>query len=79
MAQKAGQPPVSGAFVGAVSPGALGEKAGLQPGDVVTAINEHRIGSAADMEEALAGLRTGGIVSILFRRGGDTRKSEIII
>jgi glutaredoxin 3 len=70
---------VSGAIIGVVSPGALGEKAGLKSGDIVTAINKSSIGSAADMEKALAGLRPGGIVSILFKRNGDTRKSEIVI
>ena len=70
---------VSGAFIGAVAPGALGEKAGLKPGDIVTAINQRGINSAEDMERVLAGLRRGGIVSFLFKRNGDTRKSEIVI
>lgn len=76
---KAGQAPVSGAIIGSVSPGAPGEKAGLKPGDIVTEINKKRIGSVTDMERALAGLRPGGIVSILFLRDGNTRKSEIVL
>lgn len=79
VAQKTGAAPMSGALIGAVSPGFLGEKAGLKAGDIVTGINTRPIGSAADMERALAGLKPGGIVSIIFLRGGDTRKSEIVV
>lgn len=79
VAQKTGKTPVAGALIGAVSPGLLGEKAGLKEGDVVTGINSTNIGGAADMERALAGLKKGGIVSIMFLRGGDARKSEIVV
>lgn len=78
-AGKFSQNAVSGALIGAVSPGALGEKAGLKPGDIITTINNSSIGGAADMERALAKLRPGGIVSILFKRNGNTRKSEIVV
>jgi len=79
VAQKTGDTPVSGAFVGAVSPGFLGEKVGLQTGDIVTEINAKRINYASDMERALAGLKLGNIVTVMFRRDGDTRKSEIVV
>jgi len=78
VAQKTGEVPVSGALIGAVSPGFLGEKAGLKAGDIITEINAKRVGSAGDMERVLAGLKPGSIVTIRFRRGGDTRKSEIV-
>ena len=71
--------PAPGAIIGEVSPGLLGEKAGLNPGDIVTEINGRKITSAADMERALAGLKPGDIVTILFLRAGETRKSEIIV
>jgi len=78
-AQKTGATPVFGAVIGEVSPGSLGQKAGLKAGDIITEMNRKRINNAADMEQALAGLRPGSIVTILFLRGGDTRKSEIVI
>jgi S1-C subfamily serine protease len=71
--------PTPGALVGGVSPGLPGERAGLKEGDIVTEINGGRIGSAADMERALATLKPGSIVTILFLRGAETRKSEIIV
>jgi S1-C subfamily serine protease len=79
VAPQMGLNPVPGAIIGEVSPGLYGEKTGLKAGDIVTEINGGRIGSAADMERALAGLKSGDIVTILFLRAGETRKSEIII
>jgi len=79
IATKTGAGPVSGAIIGEVSRGFLGEKVGLKEGDIITEINGRRINSAIDMEKALAGLKTGNIVTILFLRGGETRRSEIVI
>jgi serine protease Do len=78
MAPKMGATPLPGAIIGEVSHGFLGEKAGLKEGDIITEINGGRIGSAADMERVLTRLRPGNIMTILFRRGGETRKSEIV-
>ncbi len=79
VAQKTGTIPLFGALIGGVSPGSLGEKAGLKAGDVVTEVNMRRISNAGDLEQALAGLRPGGIVTIMFLRGNEKRKSEIVV
>jgi len=75
---KTGAATVSGAIIGEVLRGFLGEKVGLKDGDIITAINGRPINNAADMERALAGLKPGNIVTILFLRGNETRKSEIV-
>jgi S1-C subfamily serine protease len=79
VAQKHGEIPVFGAVVGEVAPGSPGERAGLQPGDIVTKVNMWRISNAADFAKALAGLKPGDIVTVLFLRGSENRKSEIVI
>jgi S1-C subfamily serine protease len=79
IAPKQGAIPVFGAVIGEVAPGSLGEKAGLKPGDIINEISGRRISNAADVEQVLGGLRTGSIVTILFLRGADTRKSEIVV
>ena len=79
VAQKFGVAPVFGALVGAVSPASPGEKAGLQAGDIITEVNLRRINNADDLEQALASLNAGSRVTIIFLRGGETRKSEIVI
>ncbi|MFA4837306.1 MAG: glutaredoxin domain-containing protein [Dehalococcoidia bacterium] len=79
IAQKAGEIPVFGALVGAVSPGSLGEKAGLQPGDIITELNLRRINTADDLEKALASLMPGNRATIMFLRGQKTLKTEISV
>jgi S1-C subfamily serine protease len=79
IARKTGALPVFGAIVGSVSPASLGEKAGLKAGDIITELNMRRVSNAADLERALGGLRPGGIATIMFLRGEDKRKSEIVI
>ena len=76
--QQAGALTVSGAIIGDVSPGFLGEKAGLKTGDIITQINQKPITGASDMEHALTEIKPGDIIAILFMRGGEQRKSEIV-
>ncbi|MFA5309549.1 MAG: Uxx-star family glutaredoxin-like (seleno)protein [Dehalococcoidales bacterium] len=76
-AAKSGLQP--GALVGKVSPGLLGEKAGVKEGDIITGIAGTRVQGAADVEKVVAALRPGNIVAILFWRGNEQRKSEIVV
>jgi glutaredoxin 3 len=75
---KLGLAPVFGALVGDVAPASLGEKAGIQPGDVITEFNMRPIHSADDLEQALAAIAAGQRVVIVLLRGQETLKSEII-
>ena len=79
IAQKQGAIPIFGAIIGEVARGSLGEKAGLNPGDIITEISGRRISNAADVEKALGELKPGSIMAILFLRGSETRKSEIVV
>jgi S1-C subfamily serine protease len=79
IAPQASGVPASGAIIGEVSPGLNGERAGLKSGDIVTQINTRNISGAADMAQALAALKPGDIVTIMFQRGGESRKSEIVV
>lgn len=79
VAQKQGQIPVFGAVIGEVAPGSLGEKAGLKAGDIITKVNMWRVSNADDLQKGLVGLQPGNIVTIMFLRGSENRKSEIVI
>ena len=68
-----------GAFVGKVAPSSLGERAGLQPGDVITKLNGREIRSIDDLGDALSELVEGARVVIDILRGSETLRSEIII
>jgi serine protease Do len=78
-APQMGVAPAPGAIIGKVSPGFLGDKAGLKQGDIVTSISGSPVKNAADMENILAKLKPGDIVTILFQRDGKPRKSEIVV
>lgn len=76
---KLGMAPVFGALVGDVAPSSPGEKAGIQPGDIITEFNMRPIHSADDLEQALAAIAAGQRVVIVLLRGQQILKSEIII
>jgi S1-C subfamily serine protease len=79
MAQKTGGVPVFGALIGSVAPSSLGERAGLWNGDIITELNLKPIRNADDLEQALAGLSHGSRVTIVFLRGREKLRSEIVI
>jgi glutaredoxin-like YruB-family protein len=79
VAQKVGAVPVFGALVGAVNPSSLGYKAGIQRGDVITEINMRPIRNADDLEQAMANLTSGGRATIVFLRGDQTMRAELVI
>jgi serine protease Do len=79
VAQKAGEVPVFGALVGAVAPGSLGEKAGLRNSDIITELNLRPIRGADDLERAIGEITPGSRAKIVFLRGQETMKAEIVL
>lgn len=79
VAQKVGAIPVFGALVGGVAPSSLGQRAGLREGDIITEINMRPIRNADDLEQALSGLKEGGRAAIVFLRGDQTLRTEIVV
>ena len=65
---RGGPMPSEGAFVGRVSSGSLGERLGLEPGDIIVDINGLPIRGAADVEAALAGIARGDVLRVTFNR-----------
>ena len=58
-----------GAYVGGVRSGSAGERAGLQPGDIIIEIGQQAISSANDIETAVSLYSPGGSVSLTVLRG----------
>jgi S1-C subfamily serine protease len=79
VAPKVGGVPVFGALVGAVAPGSLGERAGLQAGDIITELNLRPIRGADDLERAMGELTPGSRATIVFLRGEETLRAEIVV
>lgn len=78
-APRFGLAPVFGALVGGVAPGSIGERAGIQAGDIITELNLRPIHSAGDLESAIAALTSGQRATIVLLRGQQTLKSEVVI
>jgi len=74
-----GLAPVFGALVGDVLPSSPGERAGIQPGDIITEFNMHPIHGAGDLEHCLAALTPGQRAVMVLLRGNQTLKLEVIV
>ncbi|HMC07758.1 MAG TPA: trypsin-like peptidase domain-containing protein, partial [Actinomycetota bacterium] len=65
--------PSGGAQITAVTPGSPATAAGLQVGDVITAVNGQAVATSAEAADAVASNPAGSKVTIKFRRGGASR------
>jgi putative serine protease PepD len=63
----------SGAGIGSVKAGSPADRAGLRAGDVITAIDGHRVGSSAEAVDAIDSARPGDKLTLTVRRGGAER------
>jgi serine protease Do len=59
-----------GVLIGGVEPNGPAAKAGVQPGDVVTAVDGRAIVIPRDLAEAVAGVKPGGVVTLQLLRDG---------
>jgi S1-C subfamily serine protease len=58
-----------GTLVAHVAPGSPAAKAGLEPGDLITAIDNEPIGAVDDVNAALDRLHSGQTIELSFTRG----------
>ena len=63
----------AGAFVAEVQPRTAAAEAGLQPGDVIVAINGEPVDGAGDVSGAIAASEPGETIEIRYVRGGEER------
>jgi glutaredoxin 3 len=76
---KLGMAPVFGALVGDVAPSSVGERAGVQPGDIITEFNMRPIHGADDLEQSLTSLASGQRAVIVLLRGEQTLRTEVVV
>ena len=58
----------AGAIVASVADGSGAQASGLSSGDLITGINDKKVGSVEDLKEALKGLKAGDRVKVTFVR-----------
>jgi S1-C subfamily serine protease len=68
--------PPGAAVVQTVALGSPGERAGLQPGDVIVEVNHRSISGAGDIGAAIQGLHAGDQVELQFSHGSGIYRTE---
>ena len=61
---------IRGVFVSDVNKGGAAEAAGIERGDVITAINKHPVSNMSELQEWVARNRPGQRVNVTYRRNG---------
>ncbi|NJB85587.1 Do/DeqQ family serine protease [Lewinella marina] len=72
-------PAASGALITDLTPNGPAARAGLQMGDVMTAINGVAINSSPEMQEQLSRYRPGQRVQVTFIRDGESRSKTVLL
>jgi putative serine protease PepD len=60
-------------------PGGPAERAGVQPGDVIVAIDGKPVADSSELIVAIRSRRPGDTVTLTIRRGGDERKIDVTL
>ena len=69
----------SGAMIINVTPSSPADVAGLEPGDVITAIGNRPVQSASYLGSALAGLHAGQRVAVTYQQGPSSYTTEVTL
>jgi putative serine protease PepD len=69
----------AGAVLIEVSDGSTAEEAGLQPGDVITRIDDQRIVGADSLVATIRSYRPGDTVEVVWTRDGEEQSAEVVL
>ncbi len=68
-----------GAYVGAVRPGSIAARSGLQKGDVIVELAGRPIRSAKDIDGAIASLSHGQTSTLTYLRGRERQRVQFVV
>jgi S1-C subfamily serine protease len=69
-----------GVVVGSVPPGSVLARAGIRPGDIITAVAGHETPTLAELEDVVAGLPSGATVAArIVVPGGAERTVSVVL
>ena len=78
-ASRYGLPVDTGAYVAAVSQGSGAEAAGLQEGDIITALDGESVEGASDLMLAVRGKNPGDTVTLTVNTGGQEKEVQVTL
>ncbi|PWK54470.1 Do family serine endopeptidase [Pleionea mediterranea] len=79
LAKALGVEEVRGAVINAVSPDSPAEKGGLEVGDIVLEVNDHKLINAADLPFMVGRIRPGEEVDLVVMREGKLKTLEVTV
>ena len=79
LAKEKGIELIPGAYVAMVNSESAADEAGIEPGDIITAVNDKEINSSPRLQEIIAGFRPGDKVSIEVNRNGKQQTFQVVL
>lgn len=79
LAKEIGLNRIQGVYVASVQEGTGAEEAGLKDGDIITAVNQVKVGSVSELQEQVSKYRPGDKLAISFIRKGNEKTSYVTL
>ncbi len=70
---------IAGAYIAEVTPGGAADEAGLQEGDIVTAVDGKPITTSIDLTAQVRALAAGADATLTYVRDGETRTADVTL
>lgn len=70
---------IAGVYVANVRPEGAAREAGIREGDVIISVDDTRVNSSAELQEAISRYRPGQEVRIIIRREGKAKQFDVIL
>jgi serine protease Do len=78
-ARAAGLKEIRGALVGGFTEGSPAQRAGLEPGDVILAVNEQPVRRVSELQRVVYGFQPGQTVTLTLQRFGEERTARLTL
>jgi len=69
----------AGVLIGQVMDDSPAKEAGLESGDIVTQVNDEKVGTPTELRDVIAGMNAGDQVTIQFLRDGKSKKAKVTL
>jgi Do/DeqQ family serine protease len=70
---------IAGVYVANVRPEGAAKEAGIKEGDVIISVDETRVNSSSELQEAVSKYRPGEEVTVVVRRSGQVKQFDVVL